>query len=220
MKELFEATFSVVNIIPTIFLMFVVAYWLLVILGALDISSFDFDVDIDADVDIDFDADAEAAATGEISVSWFNNVLSFFNIDKVPLMIFLTFWIIPMWLISIMTNHTFGNHYFLLSLVFLIPNLIVSLFIAKPITVPFIKIFKYLDEDTESSQVLLGAVGTVIVGANDSKMGQGDVNIKGSNYRLNIKTKRGDIKRGEKMLVVNYIKELKHYIVEPYETID
>lgn len=220
MKELFDATFSAVNIIPTILLMFVMAYWLLVIFGALDISSFDFDVDIDADAEMDFDAEAEADATGEISVSWFNNVLSFFNLDKLPLMVFLTFWIIPMWLISIMTNHILGNHFFILSIVFLIPNMIVSLFVAKPITFPFIKLFNYLDKDSETSQVLLGATGKVIVGADDKKIGQGDVNIKGSNYRLNIKTKRGTIKRGETMLVVNYIKSEKHYIVEPYETID
>jgi len=98
--------------------------------------------------------------------------------------------------------------------------MIVSLFVAKPMTLPFVKIFKMLDEDTESIDSLLGSVGKVVVGASDLKMGQGDVNIRGSNYRLNIKTKRGNIKRGETMLVVNYIKSEKHYIVEPYETID
>jgi hypothetical protein len=216
MKELFEATFSLINIIPTILLLFVVAYWLLVIFGALDISSFDFDLD----TDLEFDADADLEATGEVSVSWFNNVLSFFNIDKIPLMVFMTFWIIPVWLISIMTNHILGNSIFLFSLVLLVPNLIVSLFIAKPLTIPFIKLFKFLNKDEDASQVLLGALGKVIIGASDAKIGQGEVIIKGSNYRLNIKTKTGTVKKGEQILIVNYLSDLKYYIVEPYETID
>ncbi len=218
MKELFEATFSLINIIPTIMLMFVVVYWLLVIFGTLDLSSFDFDIDIDADME--FDADVEIDATGEISVSWINNMLSFFNIDKVPLMVFMTFWIIPVWLISIMVNHILGNSIFLFSLLLLIPNLIVCLFIAKPLTFPFIKLFTYLDKDSESSQVLLGKVGKVIIGASSEKIGQGEVIVEGSNYRLNIKTKTGSVKRGQQILVVNHLSDLKHYIVEPYETID
>jgi len=216
MKELFEATFSLVNIIPTVLLLFVVVYWLLVIFGALDISAFDFDID----ADIDIDADVEIDATGEIDVSWINNVLSFFNIDKIPLMVFVTFWIIPTWFISIMANHMLGNSIFLVSLLLLIPNLIVSLLIAKPLTLPFIKLFSYLNKDSESSQVLLGKVGKVIIGASSEKIGQGEVIVEGSNYRLNIKTKKGTIKRGEQMLVVNYLSDLKHYIVEPYDIID
>jgi hypothetical protein len=216
MEELFNATFSLVNIIPTTLLMFIVAYWLLVIFGALDISSFDFDID----ADMEFDADAEIDATGDVSVSWLNNVLSFFNIDKIPLMVFMTLWIIPVWFVSIMANHILGNSIFLFSIVLLIPNLIVCLLIAKPLTYPFIKLFTYLDKDSESSQVLLGKVGKVIIGGSSDKMGQGEVIVEGSNYRLNIKTKTGEIKKGEQILVVNYLSDLKHYIVEPYETID
>lgn len=218
MTELFHATFSAVNIIPAILLTFVLFYWLLVILGALDISSFDFDVDIEAEVE--FDADAAADATSEADISWFNNVLSFFNIDKIPLMVFITFWAIPLWAISVMFNHLIGNESFIISSLFLIPNIIISALIAKPLTLPFVKIFAALTDQAEGTQDLLGQIGKVRVGATDSKMGQGDVNIDGSNYRLNIKTKNGKILRGQQFLVVNYIKEGGFYIAEPYETID
>lgn len=220
MLELFHAAFSAVNFIPTALLVFVVFYWLLVILGAVDISSFDIDVDIDLDSDIDLDADAEVDGGSEASISWINNILAFFNLDKIPLMVFLTFLILPMWVISIMTNYILGNTSFILSLVFLIPNFIVSLLIAKPSTYPFVKIFSILDKETENTQDLLGTVGKVIISASDQKLGQGEVLLSGSNYRINIKTKRGHIKRGQKMLVVNHEKGASFYIVEPYETID
>lgn len=215
MMELYQAAFSAVNIIPTVLLIFVIFYWLLVILGALDISSFDFELDIDVDADIDLDADAS-----EMSVSWLNNVLSFFNIDKIPLMVFLTFFTLPLWAMSVIFNDLIGNESFVLSLLFLVPELILGALIAKPLTIPFVKIFAKLNEPTEQLGDLLGKVGRVVIGASDTKMGQADVVMDGANYRLNIKTKRGMIKRGQSLLVVNFLENEKCYIVEPYETIN
>src|SRR5690606_17523649 len=215
MLELFHATFSPVNIIPAILLTFVVCYWLLVIFGAIDINSFDIDLDLDVDIDIDADG-----GTSEISISWLNNILLFFNIDKIPIMIFLTFTAIPLWALSVMVNHLLGIESFWLSLVLLIPESILSVLIAKPLTLPFVKIFGKLNEPTEQNADLLGRMGTVIIGATDLKMGQADVNIDGSSYRLNIKTNKGTIKRGESLLIVNYSEIGKYYIVEPYETIN
>ena len=159
-------------------------------------------------------------ASADVSVSWFNHVLAFFNLDKVPLMIFVTFWIMPVWVIAIMSNHIIGNHNFWLGLLLLVPNLFVSLFIAKPLTYPFIKMFAILGKDEETSQELLGRTGKVILSASDSKMGQGEVLINGSNYRLNIKTKNDVVKKGQSILIVNYIKAQQCYIVEPYELIN
>jgi hypothetical protein len=212
MVELFNATFSAVNIIPAVFLTFVLIYWLMVILGALDVSSFDLDIEVDAEVEMD-------GGTSEASISWLSAILRFFKIDKIPLMIFLTFWSIPLWAMSIMVNHLLANESFIFSLVLLIPILIVSLFIAKPLTMPFVKIFSKLNEVTEQSADLLGQIGKVVVRATETKIGQADVNIGGSSYRLNIKTNHGSIARGESLLIVNFSEAGKFYIVEPYQSI-
>ena len=218
MMELFHAAFSGVNFIPTLLLVFVLLYWMLVIFGAVDISSVDIDIDVDVDMDADVEVDADGAS--EASVSWLNYILRFFNLDKIPLMVFLTFVAIPMWVISIMVNHTLGNASVLISLTLLVPNFIVSLIIAKPLTIPFVKMFSYLENSTEGSPDLMGREGLVIIGASSTKMGQGDVLVSGSNYRINIKTKNGSIKKGQKMLVINESKNEGYYIVEPYETIN
>lgn len=218
MLELFHAAFSGVNFIPTLLLVFVLLYWMLVIFGAVDISSVDIDIDVDVDMDADVEIDADGAS--EASVSWLNYILRFFNLDKIPLMVFLTFVAIPMWVISIMVNHILGNSSVLISLALLVPNFIVSLIIAKPLTIPFVKMFSYLENSTEGSPDLMGREGLVIIGANSTKMGQGDVLVSGSNYRINIKTKNGSIKKGQKMLVINESKNEGVYIVEPYETIN
>ena len=57
MTELIQTAFSPINLLFTILLMLVILYWLSIIIGALDIGSFDLDFDFDADVDVDLDAD-------------------------------------------------------------------------------------------------------------------------------------------------------------------
>ena len=55
MKEFLNIILSFPTVGFTIFLGFVVVYWLFVLLGALDLDLFDLDADIDADVDLDLD---------------------------------------------------------------------------------------------------------------------------------------------------------------------
>lgn len=50
MNDLLQAAISAPNIIPTALLVFVLVYWLVVILGAIDIDFFDVDVETEADV--------------------------------------------------------------------------------------------------------------------------------------------------------------------------
>ena len=104
MVEIFEATFSYVNIIPTGFLVFTLIYWFSVLIGMLDMNFLDFhvdkevDIDVDADMEIDveheFSVDKDISIDKDVSidkdldteldVSWLNAVLSFFNLGKSP----------------------------------------------------------------------------------------------------------------------------------------
>ena len=113
MLELLDAAVSAPNIIPTALLIFVLVYWLIVILGAIDTDFLDIDVDVEADADVD----------GEFSVSWFNHVLAFFNLGQVPFVLFLTFLVVPWWAITVLGNHYLGNESFIFSLAVLVPAL-------------------------------------------------------------------------------------------------
>ncbi len=92
MTELLAFAFSGVNIIPTILLIFTILYWLIVIVGVIDIDALDFDFDVDGDVEL------EGLAS----------VLSFFNIGHMPLMVFITFFTIPLWMVTLITNDLLG----------------------------------------------------------------------------------------------------------------
>ena len=208
MAELLQAAFSGVNLLPTAFLVFVLLYWVAVIFGLLDLEF--FNIELEAKVDAD----------GVSSVTWLNSALAFFNLGKVPLMVFLTFWALPCWVLSILANHYLNNDYQLLGLVYLIPSFIAGLFVAKLLTAPFVKLFAALEKEHESSTTVIGQVCTVLLPASATELGQAAVKTSGAPLLLNVKTTSANsIRKGDTALIIDYNAENKFYLIEPYETI-
>lgn len=205
MKELFEVSFSVVNIIPTFLLVFVLLYWLVVFMGFVDPSA-----DLHAEKDMDLSSNSAAGGL--------NSVLAFFNLGQVPLMLFISLLALPMWFISVMFNYYTGNTFLSVSLIALLPNLLVSLFIAKFLTAPFVKIFSTFEGDTEKKGKVIGKVCTVLLPVSHDKIGQGMIKDKDNTLMLNISTQEGtSLEKGKSALVIQYLKNKKTYLVEPYE---
>ena len=159
MVELLQAAFSGVNIISTAFLAFVMLYWVAMILGLLDL---DF---LDLEIETAGGADAEGLA----AISWLNSALAFFNLGKVPLMVFLTFLALSFWVISILANHYLNNNYELLGLLLLVPAFLAALFVAKVLTTPFVKLFAAFEKEHESTATIIGQVCTVTLPANPTE---------------------------------------------------
>ncbi|SFH32222.1 OB-fold-containig protein [Pontibacter chinhatensis] len=208
MAELLQAAFSGVNLLPTAFLVFVLLYWVAVIFGLLDLEF--FNIELEAKVDAD----------GVSSVTWLNSALAFFNLGKVPLMVFLTFWALPCWVLSILANHYLNNDYQLLGLLYLIPSFIAGLFVAKLLTAPFVKLFAALEKEHESSTTVIGQVCTVLLPASATELGQAAVKTSGAPLLLHVKTTSANsIRKGDTALIIDYNAENKFYLIEPYETI-
>ena len=212
MKEVFEAAFSAVNIIPTALLCIVLIYWIIVIFGVLDFEFLDFDLDADADVDADVDSDAGSHSGASISL--INHVLVFFGMGHIPFMIYLSFLALPMWIMSVAINHYIHNSSFLLSLLFFIPILIVSLFVAKFLTLPFVKIFGKMNK--EDGVIVIGKIATITLPIFENRIGQAEISYLGDSVIVKAFSKE-EIPRGETVLVVQYDEEKKAYYVEPYK---
>lgn len=238
MKELFDAAFSSVNIFPTVLLLVILAYWLFVIIGALDMDFLNVEVDVDADVDVDIDVDADVDidADGDIDVDGdveadadvdtdtggvlisMNSILSFFNLGKVPFMLLLSFFVLPLWIISILVNHFFHNQSFAFAFLLLIPNIIASLLISKVLTTPFAILYTKMAKNNDEGFKYTGKMCKIILPASDSRIGQAEINHNNSTYRINVLTKEGtEIAKGESALVINYIENKKCYLIEPYK---
>lgn len=222
MEEVFHAAFSPANFIPTVLLCIVVLYWFLVILGALDMGFMDFDLEADYEsdfeIEVDINAEAEVEAGGETGgSSLFMEILSWFNLGRVPFMVFFTAVCIPSWLFSINLNHYLGIESTWISVVLFIPILFVSMFIAKVITMPLVKLFDKLDSDGQESVDPVGKKCKIILTATPEKMGQAEIKVEGTTNLINVKTREGvTLNKGASGLVIEKSSEGNFYFIVAY----
>ena len=220
MMEFLHFIFNGANAVPTALLLFVILYWIIVIMGFLGTDFLDFDLDFEADLDVDADVEADVSGSSSADISWINNVLIFFNLGKVPLMIWMSFLVLPLWLITVNINALFGISNFFLGMAVFLPVLFGCLFIAKVLTWPFVKFFQNIDKDSKKKEIV-GKVGLVTLAADDKSKGQAEVNYSGSHLRFYIKT-RTEVKvsKGDEVLFIQMLPDEEGvYLVEPYHQI-
>jgi hypothetical protein len=192
-------------------LVFALLYWLTVIVGLLDMKTVDLSIDDHGHFHHpgDFHHDAPGS-------SWLNGALAFFNLGRIPLMVFLSFVFLPLWIGSILANYYTGNTSLLLGLVFLLPLFIGSLFVAKFLTLPFVKLFTAMEKDHDSGAVVIGKVCTVLLPATASHLGQAAVRIDGAPLMLNVRSTSTPLAKGDTGLIINFDAARRCYLVEPY----
>jgi hypothetical protein len=205
MTELYQAAIAPANLLPTGLLLFVLLYWLTVIVGLLDMKSVDLDVDTDADGHLDHHHEA----------SWLNGALAFFNLGRIPLMIFLSFVFLPLWVGSILVNYYTGNTSLLLGLVFFVPLFVGSLFVAKFLTLPFVHLFAAMEKEHDGGAQAIGRVCTVLLPASAERLGQASVRINGAPLMLNVRSTGEPLAKGDEALVIDFDEQRRCYLIEP-----
>ncbi|MFT6854657.1 MAG: hypothetical protein ACJA0X_000623 [Cyclobacteriaceae bacterium] len=202
MTELLAFAFSGVNIIPTILLIFTILYWLIVIVGVIDIDALDFDFDVDGDVEL------EGLAS----------VLSFFNIGHMPLMVFITFFTIPLWMVTLITNDLLGVTSFIAGLLIFLPATIACLFVAKFFTIPIAKIYRKIRTETEAIKDIIGRVCIAKLPISHDRKGQAEIKINGTSILITAKTREGyTVPKNATALIIEFQKAQNFYFVEPYQ---
>ena len=219
MTELLHAAVSPPNLLPTALLVFVLLYWLTVIVGLLDFKT--LDISTGHDFEGTHDAHVSADHSG-IGVSWLNNALAFFNLGRVPLMVFLSFVALPLWVGSILINHYLGNAALLPGLLLLVPLFVGSLLLAKVLTLPFVHLFAALEKSHDSGAQPLGKVCTVLLPTSHSRLGQASVRLlNGAPLVLNVRaaSATAELRKGDSALVIDYDQERRCYLIEPYDAV-
>lgn len=221
MFEIIEIAYSHANVIITILFGLTITYWLSVIVGALDLGFLDFDIDPDYESDVnvetDFDANAEAGNTdpsGAAKLMWF------FNLGKVPFMVFFTAWVIPTWFLSIICSYYLGINTWLIGLPILIGLLLMCLFLAKILTQPLVKIFQKMEMMETKNEDLIGKLCIAKYGVSDERSSHVIVQHDGSEYTLDAKTTLNKrIERNAQGLIIDYDLADNTYTVEPIENL-
>ena len=205
MIELLEFAVAEANVIPTILLIGILIYWLTVVIGAVDLDMFDLEIDTDMD------------GHPEGGLEWLNHVLRFFNLGRIPLMVFLTFLILPLWLFCIMVNDFLGIHSLIPGLITLAVGFFLCLFVAKIFTLPFVKLFDKMEEDKNFT--VIGKICTLQSSITEGRIGQAVVMQQGNGAPiiLMVSSKPGtSVMSGDTALVLEYQPDKQCYLIEPY----
>ncbi len=232
MKELFEFAFSSINLIPTCLLLFVALYWLVVLAGLLDMGHVDLDADHDVHVDIHVehdlhmdtelhaDADLHAEAHGgEVHADGPGGIMQsliFFNVGKVPLLVLLSFFAVPLWFMVMIVNYYLKIESFGIALILLIPEIIISLFIAKFLSAPIAHLFNKIEESTGKATDFTGKTAIARFDMEEKKVGYIEIDENGKNIVLNACCEKGGITKGERVLIIEYLQKENYYLVEPF----
>lgn len=217
MTELLQAAVSPPNLLPTGLLVFVLLYWVLVIVGVATTETLDVDLHLDGDADVDVGAHHGPG----LGLEGLNNALAFFNLGRVPLMFWLSFVALPLWVGSILANYYLGNASFLLGLGLLVPLLIGALIVAKVLTQPFVRLFAAMEKDHETDTQAVGKICTVLLPVSHATLGQASVRLPdGATLTLNVRgaSTSTQLRRGEQALVIDFDAAQRCYLVEPYAT--
>ncbi|MGK0390261.1 MAG: putative membrane protein [Maribacter sp.] len=178
MLELLNEAVNPANLVYTILLGLAILYALSVIIGFAGMDAIDFDIDIDADVDVDVDTDVNGGGL-------FIQMLSFFNLGKVPFMIIYSITTLSMWTIGMIFNYSIGNEDIILTLATFIPVLFVSLIITKLITTPLVPVFKSMNEGVEAVDYI-GLEGTLLLSISSSEKSQAEISINGDIHKISV----------------------------------
>jgi hypothetical protein len=177
------------------------------------------DVDVDVDSDVDIDADTDVTGGTEAGVAWLNKVLYFFNLGRIPFMLWLTIVGGLAWVGVITINYVLGNTSFLLGLAFFLVAFIAALFVAKPLTFPLVKMFDAL-EKSDGLKSVVGQMAEVVYPDKDGKPGEVEINHEGSRIRIFALPSSAEIKlkRNQRVLVIAPSdQDPQIYLVEPYQ---
>lgn len=204
MRELLDASVSLVNLPYTVLLCLVLVYWSTVILGVLDHHSFDHDLHTDADVGM-------GGAHGG-----FHSLLHFFNVGEVPVMLIVSVMSICMWGASVWITDFFGITSLVIALLLFVPNFVVSAFVAKFVTAPFRAFYRTLEKEAVSHVDVVGRFCQVRTGEVTEAFGQAEVALdqEGVPLRINVRVRNEPpLRKGDEAIVLEYLPEEETYVV-------
>lgn len=211
MKELFEQSLIFYNLPLTGLLGLVAVFWLLSLLGTVDLDAFDFD--FESDVDADGEGAGESAGEG-----FFAYFMRLVNAQDVPVTLIFSLLILFMWSISILSN------YYLnpadsgwLAMGFLLANFVVSVLLVKAVTQPLRPMMRAIKNDQEHQEPLIGLAGIVKSGTIDQTFGQVEIpRTNGAPALLNaiLPESHQALTRGAQILVIGYDEALQKHLVQ------
>ena len=230
-----EILFSPVNFALTLFVLILVVYWIVSVIGGLDFE-LDFDVDVDIDIDADFDISQglDAPSLDDIAnievnkedvlskrrkpLKWWQVFLIYFNFVGLPFMFTLTSFVFIWWIISVVSTSTFNLYETNLGFLIMALSFIPALLLTKIFTTPFKSFFRNFNKDGDVAVDFIGREGTSLSNITEDKLGNAEVVIDGNPYSIYIKSENGEpIAYNENFLIISSPPSKSYYYVQAYK---
>lgn len=202
-----ENIVSFPTIIFTGLVMFVLLYWLVSLLGMVEMDTFD--------LDIPEGFDAGDAISGD-NLGFFSAILFKFGLYGVPLVIMLSIFALLGWLVSylmssVVASTLSGVLLLLAGVVILVVTTVVSAWVTGRLIAPFRKIAEKRPDKTFKS--VLGKVGTVRSSVVNDTFGEVLVNDGGGGLILKVRCTDTTFHTGDKVVLIDYVHDDNVYTV-------
>lgn len=211
MIELLSFLFSYPTAIYSVLLCACLVFWSTVLIGAMDMDAIDLDIDLDAEMEIE----TEGVFTS------FAGLLSALGVAGVPVTVVLSFIIFWGWLITALVHNfflismDFGVLKIVLGGVLILLATVVALFAAAFSAYPLKGVFVQQGRARTNTDIV-GHAGEVTSAEVDSKWGQVRLKHNGHDLDLTVRTESKGVKKGDTVIIVEYIEADNIYHVEPY----
>ncbi len=232
MIEFLHLCFSPINVVFTILLGGVFLYWTMFLVGAVGLDLFDIDVDDDlywdADIDVDVDVDAPDVGSADSGgqgadlhghgSSGFVSVLRFLNVGDVPLMILVSALVGTMWAVSILSSHYYPQQSLLRAILWLVPNLLLSLLLTKAVTSPFRYLFGKANLGIQAPTIIVGKTCIITTSEVTPKFGQARIEQEGAPITLNVRCRAdATLSKGDEAVITEHDTDTDTYFVYPFD---
>lgn len=210
MSQFLDSAFTGPPLPATILLMLVMGYWVLVIVGMVDLDALDLDLDLDLDVD----ADADFGGALESALSFGMLPLRWLNLGRVPLMLWISVFALAFWLTSVLWDTPAGRENGWNMAAVIIRNGAIALLACKLLTQPLRGVFN-TGTNVVGGEDLLGleCFGTTRI---TEDRGQAKLETgRGAPLLLSVRCEYGEMQKGERAEIIGYDVERDIYFVRP-----
>jgi hypothetical protein len=212
--EYIQFAFTGINILATAFLIMVMSYWVLIILGIFSFDVIEFDLDIDFSSNMYFDGGVETEdprlEIGPIRY-YFLRILKFLNLGSVPIIIYGTIFFLLLWVLSMLLYYSNISPRSIWGLLAFILNCIISAFITKGLTEPLKKFFSSMEDRSDIE--IIGQSCILKSNLSSANIAQAEIIVDDYPIIINVKSLGESIIRGSRAIVISKDNKNEIYIV-------
>lgn len=198
----------------TVLLLLLVFYWLVAMMGLVEIDSLDFDlpegVATNTDMDMDFDADAS-------NMSVFASVMVRFGLYGIPFVITLSILGIIGWVLSYYANYIVNDFFpngimhYVIGTGILLASLFISMIITGRIVKPLR--LRFNSKPQRNHHEFLGKTAVVRTSRVDANFGEAILEDGGAGLIFKVRSKNKEFKLHDKVVLVDYLDNENAYSV-------